>query len=195
MHEETPDLHLDQVSRQNLWIEGLRTHRAATVDREVPCTASPAAVVIRHQGREHIGFILGQGIGVDARAIKDKLTMDWRHLVPQTGSPRTRYRIAPPELIRQVEAARKGPASSVRDVAAIQIGTTGIHMLTEDEAPSADAIRVRRTWLDGAAQAAAATRPGDCELSDEGPGTTFAVEKGPIVWATMPEKHQGETGG
>ena len=112
--------------------------------------------------------------------------MDWRHLVPQTGPVRTRCRIAPSDLIRQVEAARKGQASAERDEAAIRIGPTGIHMLTEDEARSADAIRVRRTWLDGVAQAAAA-RPGDCEVSYGEPGTTFAVEKGPIVWATMPD--------
>ena len=118
-----------------------------------------ASVVIRHQGREQIELILEQGTGVDTRAIKDKLTPDWRHLVPQTGPVRTRCRIAPSELIRQVEAARKGPASAARDEAAIRIGPTGIHMLTEDEARSADAIRVRRTWLDGVAQAAAA-RPG-----------------------------------
>ena len=154
-----------------------------------------ASVVIRHQGREHIELIFGKGVGVDARSIKDKLTSDRRHLVAQTGAVRTRCRIAPSELIRQVEAARKGQASAERDEAAMRIGPSGIHMLTEHEARSADAIRVRRTWLDGVAQAAAATRPGDCEASYGGPGTTFAVEKRPIVWATMHEKHQDDTGG
>ena len=173
-----------------------RAVRAAMQIESQAATGRPAdaSVVIRHQGREQIELILEQGTGVDTRAIKDKLTPDWRHLVPQTGPVRTRCRIAPSELIRQVEAARKGPASAARDEAAIRIGPTGIHMLTEDEARSADAIRVRRTWLDGVAQAAAA-RPGDCEVSYGEPGTTFAVEKGPIVWATMPAKHQDDTGG
>ena len=70
-----------------------------------------------------------------------------------------------------------------------------MHVLDEGEVPGADAIRVRRTWLDAVAQAAAATRPGDCVVSYGGPGTTFAVEKGPIVWATMPERDRDKTGG
>lgn len=177
-------------------VPGHAVRAAMQIDRQAGRgRPADASVVIRHRGREQIELILGQGIGVDTRAIKDKLTMDWRHLVPQTGPGRTRCRIAPSELIRQVDAARKGPASAARNEAAIRIGPTGLHMLTEDEARSADAIRVRRTWLDGVAQAAAATRPGDCEVSYGERGTTFAVEKGPIVWATMPEKHQDDTGG
>ena len=177
-------------------VPGRAVRAAMQIERQAgDARPTDASVVIRHLGREHIELILGKGIGVDSRAIKDKLTMDWRHLVPQTGSARTRCRIEPSELIRQVEAARKGPASSARDVAAIQMDPIRIHMLTADEAPSADAIRVRRTWLEGVAQAAAATRPGDCDVSYGGPGTTFAVEKGPIVWATMPEKHRDQTGG
>ena len=177
-------------------VPGRAVRAAMRIERQAGDAApADASVVIRHQGREHIELVFGQGIGVDARAVKDKLTADWRHLVPQIASGRTRCRIAPPELIRQLQAVRKARPTGARDETTIELGPTGMHVLDEVEVPGADAIRVRRTWLDAVAQAAAATRPGDCVVSYGGPGTTFAVEKGPIVWATMPERDRDQTGG